>query len=218
MIINLKNSKLKVTRKDGEIIAVAGDKSATIEVGDAAGESLLAALRADGEGGAWLAGHLAKFVPPAAAFSRAVDVATWRAACPFPAAALRWRKGAGNKELCYIRGRDVTGRLDVVYPGWSREVDVIDVREIPPVNEKAARQWAVSATTTLIVGTRRVKAIGADVSYDYTLSFKSAGTDSLKRAAALLGIGAYLSEIPSKPLPAWATPAVYQIFYPEPTR
>ena len=43
---------------------------------------------------------------------------------PFPIHKIKWRKGGGSKELCYITARDVMDRLDqVVGPaGWRTDI------------------------------------------------------------------------------------------------
>ena len=120
---------------------------------------------------------------------------------PFPVAKLKWRRGQGGSgELVYITARDVMDRLDEVFgpAGWQTKYEFIGGRMICNLSCRIEGEWVT-------------KADGAD---DTNIEAAKGGiSDSLKRAAVLLGIGRYLyhpSAFNSAKVPAkWATPEGY---------
>jgi|ETNmetMinimDraft_30_1059905.scaffolds.fasta_scaffold01126_11 hypothetical protein len=116
---------------------------------------------------------------------------------PFPVVKIKWRKGAGNKELAYIDARDVMDRLDATFgiAGWQTSYDFIGDRMICCLVCKIGEAWVA-------------KSDGAD---DTKIESAKGGiSDSLKRAAVLWGIGRYLYHPRAfdkdKNPASWATP------------
>jgi len=120
---------------------------------------------------------------------------------PFPVAKLRWRKGQGSSgDLVYITARDVMDRLDEVFniDGWQTRYDFIGNRMICNLSVYIDGEWIT-------------KADGAD---DSNIEGAKGGiSDSLKRAAVLVGVARYLYHPNAfdrdKNPASWATPEGY---------
>lgn len=120
---------------------------------------------------------------------------------PFPIHKIKWRKGGGSKELCYITARDVMDRLDqVVGPaGWRT-----DHKEV--LGRIVCTLWLRGSDGEWIG-----KSDGAD---DSNIEAAKGGlSDALKRAAVQWGIARYLYHphaFDANKNPAmWATPEGY---------
>ena len=111
---------------------------------------------------------------------------------------VKWRKGYKNgKDLVYIDARDVMDRLDTVFgvDGWQTKYEYLGGRMICNLSVQFNDTWVT-------------KSDGAD---DSSIEGEKGGiSDSLKRAAVLLGIGRYLynpNAFNANREPAsWATP------------
>jgi hypothetical protein len=120
---------------------------------------------------------------------------------PFPVAKLRWRKGQGSSgDLVYITARDVMDRLDDVFSigGWQTRYDFIGNRMICALSVWIGEAWIT-------------KSDGAD---DSNIEGAKGGiSDSLKRAAVLVGVARYLYHPNAfdrdKNPASWATPEGY---------
>ena len=111
---------------------------------------------------------------------------------------VKWRKGYKNgKDLVYIDARDVMDRLDTVFgiDGWQTKYEYLGGRMICNLSVRFDLEWIT-------------KSYGAG---DSNIEGEKGGiSDSLKRAAVLLGIGRYLynpNAFNANREPAsWATP------------
>ena len=113
---------------------------------------------------------------------------------------VKWRKGYKNgKDLVYIDARDVMDRLDTVFgiDGWQTSYQYMGDRMICNLSVRFSpdSEWVT-------------KSDGAD---DSSIEAAKGGiSDSLKRAAVLLGIGRYLynpnSFNANREPASWATP------------
>jgi len=111
---------------------------------------------------------------------------------------VKWRKGYKNgKDLVYIDARDVMDRLDSVFgiDGWQTEYEYLGGRMICNLSVWLNDKWINKS----------------DGAGDSNIEGEKGGiSDSLKRAAVLLGIGRYLynpNAFNANREPAsWATP------------
>ena len=120
---------------------------------------------------------------------------------PFhPVHQVKWRKGKGGKELCYIDARDVMGRLDSVFGinNWQVAYEWLGERMICSLACRVGDEWITKA----------------DGHGDTDIEPKEGGiSKALVRAANTWGIGRYLyheKAFDSNRNPAsWATPEGY---------
>ena len=111
---------------------------------------------------------------------------------------VKWRKGYKNgKDLVYIDARDVMDRLDTVFgiDGWQTKYEYLGGRMICNLSVRFDLEWITKS----------------DGAGDSNIEGEKGGiSDSLKRAAVLLGIGRYLynpNAFNANREPAsWATP------------
>ena len=111
---------------------------------------------------------------------------------------VKWRKGYKNgKDLVYINARDVMDRLDTVFgvDGWQTKYEYMGDRMICNLSVRFDLEWITKS----------------DGAGDSNIEGEKGGiSDSLKRAAVLLGIGRYLynpNAFNANREPAsWATP------------
>ena len=111
---------------------------------------------------------------------------------------VKWRKGYKNgKDLVYIDARDVMDRLDTVFgvDGWQTKYEYLGGRMICNLSVQFNDTWITKS----------------DGAGDSNIEGEKGGiSDSLKRAAVLLGIGRYLynpNAFNANREPAsWATP------------
>ena len=111
---------------------------------------------------------------------------------------VKWRKGYKNgKDLVYIDARDVMDRLDTVFgvDGWQTKYEYMGDRMICNLSVRFDLEWITKS----------------DGAGDSNIEGEKGGiSDSLKRAAVLLGIGRYLynpNAFNANREPAsWATP------------
>ena len=111
---------------------------------------------------------------------------------------VKWRKGYKNgKDLVYIDARDVMDRLDTVFgiDGWQTKYEYLGGRMICNLSLRFDLEWITKS----------------DGAGDSNIEGEKGGiSDSLKRAAVLLGIGRYLynpNAFNANREPAsWATP------------
>ena len=111
---------------------------------------------------------------------------------------VKWRKGYKNgKDLVYIDARDVMDRLDTVFgvDGWQTKYEYLGGRMICNLSVQFNDTWVTKS----------------DGAGDSNIEGEKGGiSDSLKRAAVLLGIGRYLynpNAFNANREPAsWATP------------
>ena len=111
---------------------------------------------------------------------------------------VKWRKGYKNgKDLVYIDARDVMDRLDTVFgvDGWQTKYEYLGGRMICNLSVRFDLEWVTKS----------------DGAGDSNIEGEKGGiSDSLKRAAVLLGIGRYLytpNAFNANREPAsWATP------------
>ena len=111
---------------------------------------------------------------------------------------VKWRKGYKNgKDLVYIDARDVMDRLDTVFgiDGWQTKYEYLGGRMICNLSVRFDLEWVTKS----------------DGAGDSNIEGEKGGiSDSLKRAAVLLGIGRYLynpnSFNANREPASWATP------------
>ena len=111
---------------------------------------------------------------------------------------VKWRKGYKNgKDLVYIDARDVMDRLDTVFgiDGWQTKYEYLGGRMICNLSVRFDLEWITKS----------------DGAGDSNIEGEKGGiSDSLKRAAVLLGIGRYLynpnSFNANREPASWATP------------
>ena len=127
---------------------------------------------------------------------------------PFPAEQIKRRQGQGGKMLSYIEAHNVVARLNEACgeDGWSFEIVEHQVRD----------EEVVVVAKLTANGIVKMSFGGADIARDrdgrplsIADSLKAAGSDALKKAASLLGVGLHLyggSDEPSVQPPA-AAPA-----------
>jgi hypothetical protein len=115
---------------------------------------------------------------------------------PFEAALIKSRRGAFGKTLSYVEGADYIRRLNEAFDGeWSFEIVEHHVHgnEVVVIGKLTAGSVVKTAfggsTITTNVQTGEVISLADDL--------KSAATDSLKKAASLLGVGLSLYSDPA---------------------
>ena len=171
----------------------------------------IALAHVQGPAAAFLAGLLRQAAPPARVFgpTSPLDV---RLQTPFPCDAIQWLP---NRTAAYSHKSAYTHRISAAAgTDWERTVFISRERE---EEDKQGNTIHVIACRTLLrIQHRSVQAFGTQRNPDWETALKGSETDSLKRAAALHGVGAYLKFLDAdakKALPAWATPGGYALFY-----
>jgi len=217
--------EMLVRRREDSFVLTSEDRESVIPcTAQGAGAVIRSLQLQDNQEAPWLAKVLSRVAPPEGAFSASTpgQVQLQR---PFPAAAVKFREGGFSKRLPYIDARDVLGRLNESYRSeWSRRVEIVSENEkmvtIKAKKNRPEREelhFHVTAVSTLSLRGQSVAAVGTGQDREFELAYKEADSDSLKRAAALLGVGTYLYQIRAsedEDIPLWALPEAYDLFYP----
>ena len=109
---------------------------------------------------------------------------------PFPAHAIKERRGSGGRMLSYVGGEEYVRRLlDACGLEWSFEVIDYEV-----FNGDDGHPREVSARCRLTIGGQRVEQFGGQRCDGETIGdgLKGAATDALKKCASLRGLGLHL--------------------------
>ncbi len=104
---------------------------------------------------------------------------------PFPAELVKQREGQGGKMLSYLETHSVIARLNEGCDAWSFEIVEHQILEDEVV--VVAKLTADGVIKTAFGGSRITRDRGKPVSIADDL--KAAGSDALKKAASLLGVG-----------------------------